>query len=263
MRGRGEEGNGRDLRLGGAASLAVHAALGLVVGFSLAHARQPRLVPPELIPLRLDLDLPAGPAAEQAADAGNAPSAAATPVPAAPPRPHSAALIAPDGRLAPTLSQQVDLAPAAPLTLAPAAPAAGAGVPSVAAVAGPATGKHAFGTGFAPSTSAADLDAAGGGAGGAGTGVGIEGPISVRRAIRPLYPLGARQRGEEGRVVLDATVAADGRPLRVALLASSRSAELDAAARRAVERAWFNPATEDGRPVEAHARITIVFRLTD
>ena len=63
--------------------------------------------------------------------------------------------------------------------------------------------------------------------------------------------------------MLDATVAADGRPLRVALLASSRSAELDAAARRAVERAWFNPATEDGRPVEAHARITIVFRLTD
>jgi len=101
------------------------------------------------------------------------------------------------------------------------------------------------------------------GTGRSDNGVGIEGPISLRRDMKPLYPLGARQRGEEGTVVLEATVASDGHASAVAVISSSRFAELDRAAMRAVERAAFNPATEDGRIVEARAHITIIFRLTN
>ena len=64
-------------------------------------------------------------------------------------------------------------------------------------------------------------------------------------------------------MVVEAVVSPDGRATSVSVLTSSRSAELDRAAVRAVERATFNPATENERAVEARARITIVFRLTN
>ncbi len=86
---------------------------------------------------------------------------------------------------------------------------------------------------------------------------------SLDRPIRPVYPLGARRRGEEGTVVLDVKVAADGRAAGVTLVRSSGFAELDRSAERAAAQARFNPATRGGRPVDSAARLTLVFRLRD
>jgi len=91
----------------------------------------------------------------------------------------------------------------------------------------------------------------------------IDAQPSLDRAIRPVYPLGARRRGEEGTVVLDVRVAADGRAVGVTLIRSSGFPELDRAAERAAAQARFNPATRGGRPVESAARLTLVFRLRE
>ncbi len=91
----------------------------------------------------------------------------------------------------------------------------------------------------------------------------IDAQPSLDRAIRPIYPLGARRRGEEGTVVLDVKVADDGRAGGVTLVRSSGFPELDRAAERAAAQARFNPATRGGRPVESAARLTLVFRLRD
>jgi protein TonB len=99
--------------------------------------------------------------------------------------------------------------------------------------------------------------------GGTGSGEGVDAMPAPRTAIKPLYPIGARRRGEAGQVVLDAHVAADGQTDQVTLLVPSGFTDLDAAAERAVKRTLFRPATRGNRPVEARVRITIVFRLTD
>ncbi len=91
----------------------------------------------------------------------------------------------------------------------------------------------------------------------------IDAQPSLDRAIRPVYPLGARRRGEEGTVVLDVRVAVDGRAAGVSLIQSSGFPELDRAAERATAQARFNPATRGGLPVESAARLTLVFRLRD
>ena len=84
-----------------------------------------------------------------------------------------------------------------------------------------------------------------------------------RNAIRPLYPIGARRRGEAGRVVLDALIAPDGRTGPVMTHTSSGFPDLDLAAERAVKQTVFRPATRNNQPVAARLRITILFRLTD
>jgi protein TonB len=79
----------------------------------------------------------------------------------------------------------------------------------------------------------------------------------------PPYPVQARRRGLEGRVLVRATVAATGECTGAELRRSSGHAILDEAALRAV-RAWhFVPAMRDGRPVAAGVDIPIVFRLED
>jgi protein TonB len=86
---------------------------------------------------------------------------------------------------------------------------------------------------------------------------------SLNRPIKPNYPIGSRRRAEEGTVILDITVAADGSAKSVSLVTSSGFPELDRAAERAALQARFKPGARNGRPVEAAARITIIFRLRD
>ena len=74
-------------------------------------------------------------------------------------------------------------------------------------------------------------------------------PPSPRRRIKPDYPKGARQRGEEGDVTLE--------------LASCGFPELEQAAVQAVQRARFTPARRGSSAVPATARITLTFRLKD
>ena len=243
-----------DLQCSGALSLLAHAGLLLLIGFAVTHSRA-HFTPPEIHPIRLDVDLPAVTVSSAGTVApSTSPVEAAVPQVAAPPRPVMTAHA--EERL--TLS-------GAPQDLAPAAPDSvelGSGpIGGVATfVATETIGKRFFGE---------ETDNSLSGLSGHSTALGLaggndrEGPISLRRDMKPVYPLVCRQRGEEGTVVLEATVLPDGRAGTVAVVTSSRYPELDRAATRAVERAAFNPATENSRAVEAQARITIVFKLTN
>lgn len=79
----------------------------------------------------------------------------------------------------------------------------------------------------------------------------------------PIYPLLARQRGDEGTVLLRAEVLPTGRCGRLTVLSSSGSTLLDGAAVRAVRWWQFKPARRAGRPVAVWVEIPIRFRLID
>ena len=89
----------------------------------------------------------------------------------------------------------------------------------------------------------------------------IDAPPRPLRSIRPDYPKNARQRGEEGDVVLALSIDERGRVSRAEVAATSGFPELDAAAVRAAERARFSPAKSGRSPVASTARVTITFRL--
>ncbi len=91
----------------------------------------------------------------------------------------------------------------------------------------------------------------------------IDAHPSLARPIRPVYPIGARRRGEEGSVILDVTVGPSGRADSVTLVTSSGFPDLDRAAQRAAEQARFKPGKRDGKAVSSTARLTLVFRLRD
>ncbi|UCG37797.1 MAG: energy transducer TonB [bacterium] len=79
----------------------------------------------------------------------------------------------------------------------------------------------------------------------------------------PVYPLLSRKRGEEGRVVLEVTVSAEGSVHRARIRTSSSHPLLDQAALEAVKAATFSPAVRHGQPVESMARVAYRFRLKD
>lgn len=89
----------------------------------------------------------------------------------------------------------------------------------------------------------------------------VDAPPKPRRTIRPVYPKGARQRGEQGEVTVEIEVDAEGRVSAVKVVGSSGFAELDDAAVRAVRAATFVPAKSGGCAVESSARLTLAFRL--
>jgi protein TonB len=77
----------------------------------------------------------------------------------------------------------------------------------------------------------------------------------------PTYPVMARRRGIEGRVVLRVTVSPAGIPDQIDVRESTGHPSLDQAAIRAVGKWRFQPATVTGRPVSGTVDIPIVFRL--
>lgn len=89
----------------------------------------------------------------------------------------------------------------------------------------------------------------------------VDAPPKPMRTIRPDYPRSARQRGEQGDVVLEISVAADGSVSSVAVATSSGFADLDAAALKAVGSARFTPAKSGDEPVASTARLTLTFKL--
>ena len=89
----------------------------------------------------------------------------------------------------------------------------------------------------------------------------IDAPPRPKNMIRPHYPDGARQRGEQGDVVLEIRVDGDGSVGDVNVVSSSGFCELDAAAVRAVRAARFAPARSGGSAVASTARLTLTFRL--
>ncbi len=89
----------------------------------------------------------------------------------------------------------------------------------------------------------------------------INAPPSPKKAIKPDYPRGARQRGEEGDVVIELHLSARGRVERVSIVTSSGFPELDDAALRAIKSARFTPAKRGDASVPSTARMTLTFRL--
>ena len=89
----------------------------------------------------------------------------------------------------------------------------------------------------------------------------IDAPPRPKKTIRPRYPDGARQRGEQGDVILEIRVDEDGSVGEVKVVSTSGFDELDAAAVRAVRAARFNPAKSGGASVASTARLTLTFRL--
>ena len=89
----------------------------------------------------------------------------------------------------------------------------------------------------------------------------LDAPPKPRRNIRPDYPKGARQRGEQGEVVLEIRVNTEGAVDDVKVATSSGFAELDEAAIRAARAAKFSPARSGQAPVASTARLKLQFKL--
>ena len=89
----------------------------------------------------------------------------------------------------------------------------------------------------------------------------VDAPPQPKRAIRPDYPRGARQRGEQGDVGLEVDVSEAGAVDDVRVVASSGFAELDAAAVAAVHKARFVPGRSGSKTVASSVGLTLSFRL--
>ena len=89
----------------------------------------------------------------------------------------------------------------------------------------------------------------------------LDAPPKPKRNIKPDYPKGARQRGEQGDVVLEIRVNAEGTVDDVKVATSSGFAELDEAAVKAAKAARFSPARSGRDPVSSTARLKLQFKL--
>src|SRR5690606_19355966 len=77
----------------------------------------------------------------------------------------------------------------------------------------------------------------------------------------PVYPASAPRAGEQGTVVLQAAVRADGRPGNIEVARRSGSSDLDRAAVEAVRGWTFEPAIRNGEPVASSVQVPVEFRL--
>ena len=82
-----------------------------------------------------------------------------------------------------------------------------------------------------------------------------------RQNKQPLYPVMARRRGYEGKVVLNVLVDIKGMVSEIIIKHPSGHLSLDRAALQSVKRWLFTPATEDGRPVAMWVDVPIHFQL--
>jgi protein TonB len=83
-----------------------------------------------------------------------------------------------------------------------------------------------------------------------------------KRRFQPDYPPTSRRLGEEGSVVLQVLVGADGKVQDGKVQTSSGFPRLDEAALKHALRAWrFTPGTEDGKPVTAWHSVKVTFRI--
>jgi protein TonB len=97
--------------------------------------------------------------------------------------------------------------------------------------------------------------------------VGDGGPVGETRqldydgALKLRYPAASLRQREQGRVLLNVLVDANGNVQRIEIARSSGHSNLDAAAREAVQRAHFKPVLRDGKAVQAWGVVPIEFRL--
>ena len=87
--------------------------------------------------------------------------------------------------------------------------------------------------------------------------------VDARACAKPEYPAKSIRAQEEGLVVLQFLIGADGTAIESKVDKSSGFRGLDEAARRALSLCKFKPGTEDGKPVQSWARIEYLWRLED
>jgi protein TonB len=83
-------------------------------------------------------------------------------------------------------------------------------------------------------------------------------PVPIQSPA-PRYPPDALRNGESGTVLLRVHVSAEGLPVAIDLVQSSRSRSLDRAATEAVKRWRFQPAQRNGEPVSGVVQVPISF----
>jgi protein TonB len=88
-------------------------------------------------------------------------------------------------------------------------------------------------------------------------------PRAMAGNAPPQYPWAARRLGQQGQVLLRLQVLPDGSTSALAVVRSSGVASLDRAARSAVSRWRFTPASSGGRAVAATVEVPVVFRLDE
>lgn len=88
----------------------------------------------------------------------------------------------------------------------------------------------------------------------------VSAPSPIGKII-PVYPRNARRKGYEGKVVVEIEVSNIGSVVKSKIISSSGHKELDNAAIRAVNKAAFSPATENGVSIQGKLRIPITFKL--
>ena len=89
----------------------------------------------------------------------------------------------------------------------------------------------------------------------------LDAPPKPKQNIKPKYPKGAQQRGEQGDVILEIRVNAEGTVDDVRVSSSSGFAELDEAAVKTAKAAKFSPARSGHDPVASTARLRLQFKL--
>lgn len=83
-----------------------------------------------------------------------------------------------------------------------------------------------------------------------------------KRRFQPEYPPTSRRLGEEGSVILQVLVGADGKVQDAKVQKTSGFPRLDEAAIKHALRAWrFTPGTEDGKPVTVWHSIKVTFKI--
>ncbi len=96
--------------------------------------------------------------------------------------------------------------------------------------------------------------------------------VTIEAAMDPRHPLligdeyypdSAKRNGEEGRCIVQMTVAADGRITDSAIQTSSGVASLDRACLKSVRGQHMLPATVDGKPIERVTAIPIRWRIVN
>lgn len=85
----------------------------------------------------------------------------------------------------------------------------------------------------------------------------------IKKDYKPTYPEEAREKGWEGVVRLEAVISKDGRVGKVTVMQSSGYQLLDDEAIRAVKKRRYQPAVQNGKPIESIRQIPIRFKLED
>jgi protein TonB len=137
------------------------------------------------------------------------------------------------------------------------------GFPSGSLIDGGAGGQPGAGSGTGEGSAAGTGTVGEFGSGSPASGSPVATPLAYGTNPPPPYPVTARRRGWEGKVLLRVEVSANGDVRNVVIEKSSGYSCLDDAAQQAVYHWRFKPALRNGRPVPGQVRVPIHFNLKD